>query len=77
MHLAGEWHKVRLAHVSAARTFFVFTYGDRNRRTVSLTQRMLGRLSDSGRFRAFESADLLERATARARSQLAALGTAA
>ena len=77
MHLAGEWQKVRLSHVSAARTFFVFTYGDRNRRTVSLTQRMLWRLADSGRFRAFESADLLERATARARTQLAAIGTAA
>lgn len=73
MHLDGAWQKVRLNHVSPGRTFFVFTSGQRHKRTISLTHRMLTRLCDSGRLRAFESAYLLERATARARRQLAAL----
>ena len=73
MHLDGVWQKVRLNHVSPGRTFFVFTCGQRHKRTISLTHRMLTRLCDSGRLRAFESAYLLERATARARRQLAAL----
>ncbi|MDE2614545.1 MAG: DUF1631 family protein, partial [Burkholderiales bacterium] len=77
MHLEGAWHKVRLAHVSPGRTFFVFTHGARHKRTVSLTQRMLVKLCEGGRLRAFESAHLLDRATARARRQLAALGHAA
>lgn len=74
MHLEGRWRKVRLAHVSAGRTFFVFHHGEKQRQTVSMTYRMLGRMCDSGRLRAFESAYLLERATARARQQLAELG---
>lgn len=73
MHIDGRWEKVRLAHISPARSFFVFTHGQRHQRTISLTQRMLVRLSESGRLRAFESAQLLERATARARRQLAGL----
>ena len=73
MHLDGEWQKVRLAHVSPGRTFFVFTRGQRHQRTISLTHRMLVRLCEAGRMRAFEQAELLERATARARRQLAAL----
>ena len=77
MHLDGEWRKVRLAHVSPGRTFFVFTCGQRHQRTISLTHRMLLRLCESGRMRAFESAELLERATARARRQLASLGAGA
>jgi len=77
MHLDGEWQKVRLNHVSPARTFFVFTRGSRHKQTISLTYRMLVRLCDSSRLRAFESAYLLERATARARRQLAALRPAA
>jgi hypothetical protein len=74
MHLEGGWQKVRLAHVSPGRTFFVFTRGQRHQRTISLTHRMLVRLCESGRMRAFESAELIERATARARRQLASLG---
>lgn len=74
MHLEGQWQKVRLAHVSAGRSFFVFTHGSKQRQTVSLTRRMLVRLCETGRLRAFESAYLLERATARARRQLAASG---
>jgi hypothetical protein len=73
MHLHGEWQKVRLNHVSPGRTFFVFTYGQRHLQTVSLTYRMLARLCESGRLRAFENAYLLERATARARRQLASI----
>jgi hypothetical protein len=75
MHVEGDWQKVRLAHVSPGRSFFVFTRGQRHQRTISLTQRMLVRLCESGRMRAFESAELLERATARTRRQLASLQT--
>ncbi len=74
MHLEGEWHKVRLSHVSPARSFFIFTHGARHKKTVSLTQRMLLRLCETGRLKAFENATLIDRATTRARRQLAALG---
>ena len=77
MHLAGQWRKVRLTHVSAGRSFFVFTHGAKQRSTVSVTYRMLSRLCETRRLRAFESAFLLERATARARRQLAQLRPAA
>jgi hypothetical protein len=73
MNLNDEWQKVRLSYVSPGRAFFVFTRGKRHTETVSLTSRMLSRMCESGRFRAFESAYLMERATARARKQLAAL----
>lgn len=73
MHVEGDWQKVRLAHVSPGRSFFVFTRGQRHQRTISLTHRMLVRLCDTGRMRAFEGAQLLERATARTRRQLASM----
>ncbi|MEO7854517.1 MAG: DUF1631 family protein, partial [Rubrivivax sp.] len=73
MHLESKWHKVRLSHVSPGRTFFVFTRGSRHKQTISMTHRMLVRMCDTERLRAFESGYLLERATARARKQLAAL----
>ncbi|KQV93383.1 hypothetical protein ASC87_27135 [Rhizobacter sp. Root1221] len=73
MNLNDEWQKVRLSYVSPGRAFFVFTRGKRHTETVSLTSRMLSRMCETGRFRAFESAYLMERATARARKQLAAL----
>jgi Protein of unknown function (DUF1631) len=73
MNLEGEWQKARLSHISPGRSFFVFTHGKKHRQTVSLTQRMLVRMCEAGRLRAFESAYLLERATARARRQLASL----
>lgn len=76
MHLEGGWEKVRLAHISNGRTFFVFHHGAKDRKTISLTYRMLVRLCESGRLRAFENAYLLERATARARRQLAGVGSA-
>lgn len=76
MHLEGSWTKVKLAHVSPARTFFVFTHGAKQRKTVSMTYRMLSRMCETGRMRAFESAYLLERATARARRQLAQVKSA-
>ena len=74
MHIDGDWHKVRLSHVSAGRTFFVFTRGTKHQRTISMTYRMLSKMCENDRLRAFESAYLLERATARARAQLAQLG---
>ncbi len=74
MHTGTEWQKVRLAHVSAGRSFFIFTHGSRHQETVTMTARMLRKLCEADRMRAFEPALLLERATARARAQLAALG---
>jgi len=73
MHTGDSWHKVRLAHVSGGRSFFIFTQGSKHQQTVTMTARMLRRLCEAGRLRAFENAYLLERATARARKQLAAL----
>ncbi len=73
MHLKDGWKKVRLSYVSQGRSFFAFTHGRRYQETLSLTSRMLARMCETGRIRAFESSYLLERATARARKQLAAL----
>lgn len=73
MHLKDEWQKVRLTHVSAGRSFFVFSRGRKHQETISMTSRMLARMCETGRMRAFESSYLLERATQRARKQLAAL----
>jgi len=77
MHLEDKWQKVRLNHVSPGRAFFVFTRGARHKQTISMTHRMLVRLCETGRLRAFENGYLIERATARARRQLAALGGSA
>ncbi len=77
MHVNDTWQKVRLSYVSPGRAFFVFTRGKRHQETVSLTARMLSRLCETGRFKAFERAYLMERATARARKQLAALSASA
>jgi len=76
MHLEGAWQKVKLSYVSPGRAFFIFTHGKKVQQTISMTARMLARMCDSGRLRAFENAYLIERATARARAQLAALKTA-
>ena len=73
MHFEDVWHKVRLSHISPGRTFFVFTRGNKHQHAISMTARMLYRLCETGRLRAFENAYLIERATARARKQLAAL----
>jgi hypothetical protein len=75
MHFEGGWQKVRLSHISPGRTFFVFTRGMRHQEAISMTARMLHRLCDSGRLRAFENAYLIERATARARKQLSELSS--
>ncbi len=75
MHLKDEWQKVRLTYVSPGRSFFVFSRGKKHQETISMTSRMLARMCETGRMRAFESAYLMERATARARKQLAALKT--
>jgi Mg2+ and Co2+ transporter CorA len=77
MHFERAWHKVRLSHISPGRTFFVFTRGKEHSEPISMTARMLHRLCDTGRLRAYENAYLMERATARARKQLAAIGTPA
>ena len=75
MHLNDTWQKVRLSHVSAGRNFFIFTQGSRHKKTVSLTQRMLVRLCETGRLKAFENSTLIERATERARRQLSTLAS--
>ena len=77
MYLEERWQKVRLSHVSPGRSFFIFSHGARHKKTVSLTQRMLVRLCETGRLRAFENATLIERATERARRQLATLSVSA
>ncbi|MFZ5520981.1 MAG: DUF1631 family protein [Pseudomonadota bacterium] len=74
MYLNDAWKKVRLSWVSPGRTFFIFTYGRMYKQTISVTSRTLTKLCETGRFKAFEQAELIERATARARKQLAALG---
>jgi uncharacterized membrane protein YgcG len=73
MHTGDHWHKVRLAHISAGRSFFIFTQGAKHQETVTMTARMLKRLCEAKRMRAFENAYLMERAISRARKQLAAI----
>jgi hypothetical protein len=77
MHTGEHWQKVRLAHISAGRSFFIFTHGTRHQETVTMTARMLRKLCEAGRMRAYEQAYLLERATARTRAQLASIGAKA
>lgn len=77
LNTEAKWRKVRLSHISAQRSFFIFTEGNEALKTVTMTARMLRRLCENERLRAVESAHLLERATARARRQLAALATSA
>lgn len=74
MYLNDSWKKVRLSWVSPGRTFFIFTYGRMYKQTITVTSRTLNKLCEGKRFRAYENAELIERATARARKQLAALG---
>ena len=76
MHLEGKWQKVRLSHVSPGRSFFVFTRGSRHKQSISMTHRMLLRMCETERLRSFENGYLLERATVRARKQLAAMKAA-
>jgi hypothetical protein len=71
LNLKSEWQKVRLTYMSPARSLFLFSHGARNRETISMTARTLGRLCATGRMRAFENAFLVDRATQRARQQLA------
>jgi len=73
MLMQGQWKKVRLTWISEGRTFFIFTHGNTHKQTISLTARTLAKMCDSRRFKAFEQSELLERATLRARRQLAAL----
>ncbi|MEO7055813.1 MAG: DUF1631 family protein [Caldimonas sp.] len=73
LHLKDQWEKVRLTYMSPGRTLFLFTHGVRDRSTISMTARMLERLCDSRRLKTYETASLLDRATDRARRQLATL----
>ncbi len=73
MLLKDQWQKVRLTYMSPGRSFFVFTHGRNLQETISLTARMLTRMCEAERLRAVESNYLMERATSRARKQLASL----
>jgi len=73
MLMQGEWKRVRLTWISEGRSFFIFTQGQQHKQTISLTSRTLAKMCDTGRFKAFEQSELIERATMRARRQLAAL----
>lgn len=73
MYLKDVWQKVRLSFISPGRAFFVFTHGPTHQETISMTARMVARMCESDRLRAHEHAQLLERATHRAREQLAEL----
>lgn len=76
LNLADGWEKIRLTYMSPSRDLFMFSHGARDRKAISMTSRMLGRLCEAGRLRAFEDAFLIDRSTVRARAQLAALSTA-
>lgn len=73
MLLKDQWQKVRLTYMSPGRSFFVFTHGRNLQETISLTSRMLARMCEAERLRAVENNYLMERATSRARQQLATL----
>jgi hypothetical protein len=73
LQLNGVWEKLRLTYMSPGRTLFLFAHGAKNRGTITMTSRMLDRLCGTRRLKAFETASLIDRSTARARAQLAAL----
>lgn len=75
MHTEEGWIKVRLNWVSPGRSFFIFSHGKKHQKIISLTGRTFAKLCETGRFKAFEQAYLIERAVARARRQLAELSS--
>ena len=77
LNLKDQWQKVRLTYMSPARSLFLFAHGAKGRETISMTARTLGRLCEAGRMKAFENAFLIDRATQRARQQLAKVGASA
>ena len=64
-----QWVHVRLSYMSPGRNFFMFTHGRKDRHSISMTARTLDRLAASARLRAFETAALMDRATAQLRSK--------
>jgi hypothetical protein len=72
LRLKEQWEAVRLKHMNASRTFFLFAHGAEDRGTISMTARMLGRLCEAHRLKAFEGRPLIDRATERVRTQAAA-----
>jgi hypothetical protein len=77
LQLKDQWEKVRLTYMSPGRTLFLFSYGSKDRHSVSMTSRMLERLCEAHRLKTYETSFLIDRATERARRQLAALRPAA
>jgi len=75
MMMQGQWKKVHLTWISDGRNFFIFNHGHTHKQTISLTARTLAKMCEGGRFKAYEQSELIERATVRARRQLAALSS--
>ena len=73
LQLKDSWEKVRLTYMSPSRNLFLFRHGEQDRRSISMTARMLDRLCESGRLRPMELSFLLDRASARVKQQLAGL----
>ena len=73
LQLKDQWEKVRLTYMSPGRTLFLFSYGSKDRSSVSMTSRMLERLCDAHRLKTYEPSFLIDRAAERARRQLSAL----
>ena len=70
--LKDQWEKVRLTYMAPGRTLFLFAHGVNDRRSISMTARMLEKLCDARRMRTFEDGGLIDRAAERAKVQLAA-----
>lgn len=75
--LKDQWEKVRLTYMAPGRTLFLFSHGAGDRRSISMTARMLEKLCDARRLRTYENGGLIDRAAERAKAQLAALKQAA
>jgi Protein of unknown function (DUF1631) len=71
LRLKQQWETVRLTHMNASRTFFLFAHGAEERGAISMTARMLGKLCEARRLKALEDKPLVDRATERVRNQAA------
>ncbi len=71
LRLKQQWETVRLTHMNASRSFFLFAHGAEERGAISMTARMLGKLCEARRLKALEDKPLIDRATERVRNQAA------
>ncbi len=70
--LQTEWQAIRLAYMSPGCNFFMFTHGAKQRRSISMTARMVDKLHAGARFVVAETTPLLDRATAQMRARTVA-----